>query len=104
MLERLGSLSAARPRRTLILLFAFVALAGFVGGPVAGQLESGGGFTPGSSESSRADEQLQHVTGQQTAPGIVLLVGGPADTLERRARTAAGELADIPGVAAAAPA
>jgi uncharacterized membrane protein YdfJ with MMPL/SSD domain len=104
MLERLGSLSAARPRRTLAILFAFVVLAGVVGGPVAGQLESGGGFTAGSSESSRADEQLVRATGQGAAPGIVLLVGGPAAGLEERARAAAGELAAVPGVAGASPA
>ena len=104
MLERLGSLSAARPRRTLILLLAFVALAGVVGGPIVGQLESGGGFTAQSSESSRAAEQLERATGRQTSAGVVLLVGGSTGSLEQRARAAAGELARVPGVADATPA
>jgi uncharacterized membrane protein YdfJ with MMPL/SSD domain len=101
MLARLGSLSAARPRRTLTILFAFVVLAGVVGGPVAGQLESGGGFTTASSESSRADQQFERATGQATAPGIVLLVGGSGTGLEGRARAAADALAAVPGVATA---
>ena len=101
MLERLGNLSAARPRRTLVILLAFVVLAGVIGGPVAGQLESDGGFTPGSSESSRADAQFERATGVEPAPGITLLVGGPGAGLEQRADAAAAELAEVPGVASA---
>jgi RND superfamily putative drug exporter len=99
MIERLGSLSAAHPRRTLLILFAFVVLACVVGGPVAGQLQSGGGFTAASSESGRADERLEQATGQDVAPGILLLVDGSA----QRAKAAADELAAVPGVAGATP-
>src|SRR5918997_5761819 len=104
MLERLGNLSAARPRRTLIILLSFVVLAAVVGGPVAGQLESGDGFRTDSSESSRADEQFERATGEDTAPGIVLLVRGSAAGLEERAVAASDELAGLPGVTRAAPA
>src|SRR5438046_1396216 len=103
MLERLGSLSAARPRRTLIVVLAFIALAGVVGGPVAGRLSSDGGFAPGSSESTRADEQIQRATGRDTSPGIVLVVRGSRSELKQRARAAADKLARLPGVAQAAP-
>ena len=98
MLARLAGLSAARPRRTLLVLFAFVMLAGVVGGPVAGRLESSGGFTPAASESSRADQQFERATGQETAPGIVLLVD------RGRAQAAAAKLAAVPGIVAARPA
>ncbi|MDW5594496.1 MMPL family transporter [Conexibacter stalactiti] len=98
MLERLGSLSAARPRRTLLFLLFFLVLAGLVGGPVAGRLESGGGFATDSSESSRAAAQLERATGQQSAPGIVLLVEGGADDLAQRTRHATDELAAVPGI------
>ena len=107
MLERLGSLSAARPRRTLVILFAFVALAGVMGGPVAAQLESAGGFTTPSSESSRADDQLARATGQDAAAGILLVVDGPGveqragASAEKTAAAAADELATVPGVAEA---
>jgi uncharacterized membrane protein YdfJ with MMPL/SSD domain len=104
MLERLSHLTSARPRRTLLILLAFVVLAGVVGGPVAGQLDSGGGFTTDSAESSRADAQLQRATGEGTSPGIVLVVGGSASGLEQRADATARELARLPGVAAATPA
>jgi uncharacterized membrane protein YdfJ with MMPL/SSD domain len=104
MLERLGSLSAARPGRTLIILLSFVVLAAVVGGPLAGQLESGDGFRTESSESSRADEQFERATGEDTAPGIVLLVEGSAAGFEQRAQAAADELASLPGVAGATPA
>src|SRR4051794_34067585 len=98
MLARLASLSAARPRRTLLVLLAFVVLAGVVGGPVAGRLEAGGGFTPAASESSRADAEFERATGQGAAPGIVRLVDA------ERAQAAAAELAGLPGIAAARPA
>src|SRR4051794_14821346 len=98
MLARLAALSAARPRRTLLILFAFVVLAGVVGGPVAGRLNADGGFTPSASESSRADRQFERATGQETAPGIVLL------TDRQGASAAATKLAAIDGIAAARPA
>src|SRR4051794_23859544 len=104
MLERLGRLSAAKPRRTLTLVFLFVALAGFLGGPVAGRLESGGGFTSAASESSRADDQLHRATGEDTSPGIVLLVEGAPGVIDERTRAAAAKLAHVPGIAHAAPA
>jgi uncharacterized membrane protein YdfJ with MMPL/SSD domain len=100
MLERLGNISAARPRRTLIILLTFVLLAAVVGGPIAGQLESGDGFRTDSSESTRADEQLERATGDDTSPGIVLLVEGSGANLEERTQAAAEGLAGIPGVAA----
>jgi RND superfamily putative drug exporter len=72
-----------------------------VGGPLAGQLKSGDGFTTKDSESSRAERQLERATGEQASPGLVALVGGPANSLEQRADATARELASIPGVAAA---
>jgi RND superfamily putative drug exporter len=100
MLARLGTLSAAHPRRTLVLLFLFLAVAGVIGGPVAGRMESGDGFTTGSSESSRAERQLERATGQQSAPGIVLLIRGGGGELARQASQARDALAAVPGIAA----
>ena len=105
MLTRLGSLSAARPRRTLIVVFLFIALAGLIGGPLAGKLDSSGGFATDSSESTRASDQLQAATGRESSPGVVLLVtGGSGAALEQRAQAVADRLADVPGIAEAAPA
>lgn len=97
----LSTLSAARPRRTLILFFAFVVFAGVVGGPVAGRLDAGGGFTAGSSESNRAAEQLRRATGESTSPGFMLLVEGRSGDVDRRAQDVAATLAGIPGVSRA---
>jgi uncharacterized membrane protein YdfJ with MMPL/SSD domain len=95
MLERLGKLSSARPRRTLVITVLFVVIAAVVGGPIADKLSSEGGFAPASSESQRADAQLDRATGTDTAPGIVLLVrGDPQD--------AAATLRDVPGIASTA--
>lgn len=99
MLERLGNLSAGRPRRTLLILLAFVVLAGVIGGPVAGRLQSGDGFTAADAESAQATAQIEQATGEAASPGFVLLVrGSDAD-----ARAAATELAAVPGMARAEP-
>jgi uncharacterized membrane protein YdfJ with MMPL/SSD domain len=104
MIERLGNISGARPRRTLGVLLAFIVLAAVVGGPLAGKLESEGGFRPSGSESSRADRQLEQATGESTSAGIVLLVRGrDAVDVRQRARAAADELARVPGVALPTP-
>src|SRR3712207_27978 len=97
MLERLGSLSAARPRRTLLIVLAFVVLAGVVGGPIAGKLEADGGFATEASESSRAYAQIQRATGVDTSPGIVVLAP------EARAAAVEDRLAGIDGVASTTP-
>jgi RND superfamily putative drug exporter len=100
MIERLGNLSRARPRRTLGSLFIFVVLAAVVGGPLAGKLQSDGGFQSGGSESRRAHDQLQRATGEESSAGIVLLVRGrDAADVRQRARAAASRLAAVPGIA-----
>ena len=104
MLQRLGSLSAARPRRTLIVVFLFIALAGLVGGPLAGKLDSSGGFAAEDSESTRAGEQLEAATGRESSPGVLLLLSSGAGPLEQRAQAAADRLGDVPGIAEASPA
>ena len=87
----------AFPRRSLAAVLLFVALAGVIGGPVAGALDSGDGFAPADSDSVRAVERIEAATGQQPSPGIVLLVD-PAQTDD-----AAAELTAVPGIAGVAP-
>ena len=99
MLQRLGQLSATRPWRSLLVLLVFVVLAGVIGGPVAGRLDGGDGFTPADAESSEATTQLERATGEETSPGVILLVRGDDATT----RAAATELAAVPGVARAEP-
>src|SRR4051794_562916 len=92
----LTSRLAARPRRTLIAVLSFVVLAGVVGGPVAGALESSGGFVAPGADSQVAVERIQAGTGRDADAGIVLLVERP--TPERLAAVER-ELANVPGVA-----
>ena len=99
MLQRLGQLSATRPWRSLLVLLVFVVLAGVIGGPVAGRLDGGDGFTPADAESSLATAQLERATGEETSPGVILLVRGD----DAAAQAAATELAAVPGVARAEP-
>jgi trehalose monomycolate/heme transporter len=96
----LTSRLAAHPRRTLIAVLLFVVLAGVVGGPVAGALESSGGFVAPGADSEVAVERLEAATGTEPGPGIVLLVDRP--TPERLAAVER-ELAAVPGVVSTAP-
>jgi trehalose monomycolate/heme transporter len=91
---------AAHPRRTLIAVLMFVVLAGVVGGPVAGALESSGGFVAPGADSEVAVDRIEAATGTEPGPGIVLLVDRP--TPERLAAVER-ELANVPGVASTAP-
>jgi uncharacterized membrane protein YdfJ with MMPL/SSD domain len=99
MPDMLTSRLAAHPRRTLIAVLLFVVLAGAVGGPVAGALESSGGFVAPGADSEVAVDRIEAATGVEPGPGIVLLVADPSpDRLAAIER----ELANVPGVASAA--
>lgn len=87
----------AFPRRSLLAVLLFVALAGVIGGPVAGALSSQSTFAPADADSALAVERIEAATGQQPSPGIVLLTEpGSADAV-------ADELATIDGIAEVLP-
>src|SRR5215210_2266151 len=92
----LTSRLAAHPRRTLVAVLLFVLLAGVLGGPVAGALESSGGFVAPGADSEVAIERIQAATGRDPHAGIVVLVEPRAGS---GAEHVASELAQIPGVA-----
>ncbi|SDC41654.1 MMPL family transporter [Nocardioides lianchengensis] len=96
--ERLLTTIHAFPRRSLAAILLFVALAGVIGGPVAGALQSDGGFAPADAESARAVERIEAATGQQASAGLVLLVEPAAD-----AGAVADTLAGIDGLAEVTP-
>jgi uncharacterized membrane protein YdfJ with MMPL/SSD domain len=87
---------ASRPRRTLLLVALFVVLAGVIGGPVAGALDSSGGFVAPGADSEVAVERIQDATGRDPGSGLVLLVEAPAD-----ADAVAQQVAALPGIAEA---
>src|SRR4051794_41979509 len=89
----LTSRLAAHPRRTLIAVLLFVVLAGVIGGPVAGALESSGGFVAPGADSELAVERIEAATGLEPAAGLVLLVDAPT---RDRLDAVAGPLARDP--------
>jgi uncharacterized membrane protein YdfJ with MMPL/SSD domain len=74
---RLTRALSSRPRRSLAAVFLFVLVAGFFGGPVAGQLESSGGFAANDADSVQAVERIEAATGKAPNAGIVLVVDTP---------------------------
>ncbi len=101
MLASLATAIAGRPRRSLLITFAVVIVAGVIGGPVAGALKGSGGFAPGNAASQLATDQLQRATGLEPTPGLVLLVSTPRGARAAAARiaTVGHELGMVPGVA-----
>src|SRR5215218_3485001 len=100
MAGMLTSRLAAHPRRTLIAVLLFVVLAGAFGGPIAGALESSGGFVAPGADSEVAVERIEAATGTEPGAGIVLLVDDPSPG---RLAAVERELANVPGVASTAP-
>src|SRR5687767_4984689 len=92
----LTSRLAAHPRRTLIAVLLFVVMAGALGGPVAGALESSGGFVAPGADSEVAVDRIEAATGVEPGPGLVLLVEDPSPA---RLSAVERELANVPGVA-----
>ncbi len=100
-LRRLLRALYAHPRRALVGLFLFVAVAGAFGGPVAGALETEGGFAPPDADSVRAVERIEAATGLEPSPGVVLLVETPPGSGDDTVEAAAGTLAGVEGIARA---
>jgi uncharacterized membrane protein YdfJ with MMPL/SSD domain len=92
----LTSRSAARPRRTLLIVLVFVVVAGVLGGPVAGALESGGGFVAPGADSQVATDRIEAATGTEAGAGIVVLVRPPT---QARLAATGRRLAAIRGIA-----
>jgi uncharacterized membrane protein YdfJ with MMPL/SSD domain len=105
-LARLLRALHGHPHRAAAAVFLVVVAAGAIGGPVAGALDTEGGFAPGDAESVLAVERIEAATGLEPSPGIVLLVETPGGTGAGSAgvEAAAATLAGIDGIASAVPA
>jgi uncharacterized membrane protein YdfJ with MMPL/SSD domain len=101
MLSSLAVRIGSRPKRALLIVLAFVIVAGALGGPVAGALKGTGGFVPANSQSQLATNQIEHATGLEPTAGIVLLVATPQGDQAAAPRVAAirHQLAGVPGIA-----
>jgi uncharacterized membrane protein YdfJ with MMPL/SSD domain len=93
----------AAPRRSLLAVLLFVVVAGVVGGPVAGALETEGGFAPANAESTRAIERIEASTGKSLSAGVLLLIATP-DGSQTGVTDAVQTLSRIEGVTDVAPA
>ena len=63
--RRIVTILRAFPRRSLAAVLLFVAVAGVVGGPLAGALDSDGGFSATDADSVRAVERIEAATGRE---------------------------------------
>jgi uncharacterized membrane protein YdfJ with MMPL/SSD domain len=77
-----------------------VLVAGALGGPVAGALDSSGGFVPDDADSARAVERLETATGLAPDPGLAVLVD---DSDAARVEAISSRLAAVGGVAQVTP-
>src|SRR5207244_2940447 len=101
MLGALADAISRRPRRLLVLVLLFAAVAGVVGGPVPGVLvDSTTSFEDPSSESVQARHLLERASGVDDAPDVVLLIRNATPARIAAARSA---LAGDPVVAAVSP-
>ncbi len=100
MITKLADKIGSRPRRSLLAVFFFVLIAGAFGGPVAGALESTGGFAPAQADSTVAIEEIEDATGRAPTAGIVLVVSTPGglEAAAQRVDEVAAELAAEKGV------
>ncbi|HEX5087488.1 MAG TPA: MMPL family transporter [Nocardioides sp.] len=98
---RLTRIVSSAPRRSLLAVFFFVLVAGFFGGPLAGSLDSSGGFASDHADSVKAVDTIEAATGTEPGAGIVIVVdtpdGLPADA--GRVQQVSDSLAAQPGVA-----
>jgi len=102
MLGALADAISRRPRRLLVLVLLFAAVAGVVGGPVPGVLvDSTTSFEDPSSQSVQARHLLEGASGVDDAPDVVLLIRNATPARIAAARSA---LAGAPAVAVVSPA
>lgn len=97
MFTALARLATTRPRRVLGVTVLFLVLAGVVGGPVAGLLNTDNdSFSDTGADSARAITQVERASGQKAAPDLIVLVDTADTAALDRARTI---LEDEPAVA-----
>jgi uncharacterized membrane protein YdfJ with MMPL/SSD domain len=102
MLGALADAISRRPRRLLVLVLVFAAVAGVVGGPVPAVLvDSTTSFEDPSSQSVQARHLLEGASGVDDAPDVVLLIRNATAARIAAARSA---LAGDPVVAVVSPA
>jgi len=99
-LAKVSRVISTHPRRSLLAVFFFVLVAGFFGGPLAGSLDSSGGFASNDADSVRAVDRIEAATGTEPDAGIVIVVDTPAGVAgaDDRLQQVTDQLAAEPGV------
>jgi uncharacterized membrane protein YdfJ with MMPL/SSD domain len=92
-LHRLAAVVAGHPWRVVSAGLLFLAIAGILGGPVAGLLQ-GGGFQDPRSQSVIAAARLRDATGINADYGVVALVRLPGDIMTPASATEVARIAD----------
>ena len=91
MFDALARFTQTRRRLVLTLAVVFVFVAGALGGPVAGLLETGSDdFDDPNAEAVLAAEAVQRATGASASPDVIALVRGSTDGAERVLRADPG--------------
>jgi uncharacterized membrane protein YdfJ with MMPL/SSD domain len=103
MLNALAEHGLRRPGRILIAALVVFLAAAVLGGPVAGQLDSAGGFEDPGSSSVGARQAIQDASGLDASPGLIAVVDTPHGASSPQARERIAQVArvarDAPGVA-----
>jgi trehalose monomycolate/heme transporter len=103
MLNALAERGIRRPRRILIAALVVFLVAAVLGGPVAGQLDSAGGFDDPGSSSVAATQAIQDASGLDASPGLIAVVDTPQGASSPQARERIAQVARVaegaPGVA-----
>ena len=88
MLDRLARFLHRRRRPVLAGAFVLVIVAGVIGGPVAGLLQSDDDFDPPAAEAVQAREAIAASTGASASPDVIALVrlGAPAGSAAGQAK------------------
>ena len=88
MLDRLARFLHRRRRPVLAGAFVLVIVAGVIGGPVAGLLQSDDDFDPPAAEAVQAREAIAAATGASASPDVIALVrlGAPAGSAAGQAK------------------
>ncbi len=107
MLSSIANLASRHPRRMALAALLVFVLVGVFGAPAAGLFKAQNAFADPHSASARAEALLKRLTGQETSPGVLVVVaappGSPAVSSAARAIAHQPDVATVASPAAGRP-
>ncbi|HMK96273.1 MAG TPA: hypothetical protein VK425_01940, partial [Acidimicrobiales bacterium] len=97
MLEALSQMASRHPKRIGLLALLVFVLAGAFGAPAAGMLNARNPFQDPGSQSARAEQLVQRLTGKEVSPGVLAVVAAPPGS--GAVSSVAKAISAVPGVA-----